>query len=64
VNRQRPGRRTCPAKGRATSWSRSWWTAVKGVLDPQNPAGGFLMKDLILLGAALYTAGEALQASQ
>ena len=28
-------------------------------LSPSNPLGGFLMKDLILLGAALYTAGEA-----
>jgi uncharacterized membrane protein YkgB len=42
----------------------SFLFTTPGVLDPQNPVGGFLMKDLILLGAALYTAGEALQASQ
>ncbi len=32
-----------------------------GALEPGNAAGGFLMKDLILLGAAVCTAGEALQ---
>jgi len=31
---------------------------------PHSPFGGFLMKDLILLGAALYTTGEALDASR
>jgi len=34
------------------------------VLAPDNPFGGFLMKDLILLGAALYTAAEALAADR
>jgi hypothetical protein len=29
-----------------------------------SPAFGFLVKDLILLGAALYTAGEALHVSK
>ena len=28
-------------------------------LSPTSPIGGFLMKDIVLLGAALYTAGEA-----
>jgi uncharacterized membrane protein YkgB len=32
-------------------------------LAPGNPAGGFLMKDIFLLGAALLTAGEALLAA-
>lgn len=32
-------------------------------LDPKNMLNGFLLKDLILLGAALYTAGEAWAAS-
>jgi hypothetical protein len=32
------------------------------VTTPQPPTG-FLMKDLILLGAALYTAGEAFAAA-
>jgi uncharacterized membrane protein YkgB len=30
---------------------------------PSNPCGGFLMKDVLLLGAALYTAAEALEAA-
>jgi uncharacterized membrane protein YkgB len=42
----------------------SFLFTTPGVLDLQNPASGFLMKDLILLGAALYTAGEALHAAQ
>ncbi len=32
-------------------------------LDPQSSDAGFLLKDLTLLGAALWTAGEALLAS-
>jgi uncharacterized membrane protein YkgB len=31
--------------------------------SPSSPWGGFLMKDLLLLGAALYTAAEALDAA-
>lgn len=31
------------------------------VFAPSSPWGGFLMKDLILLGAALFTASEALR---
>ena len=38
----------------------SFLFSTPGVLDPMSPAFGFLVKDLILLGAALYTAGEAL----
>ena len=40
----------------------SFLFSTPGVLDPINPAFGFLVLDLILLGAALYTAGEALRA--
>jgi reactive chlorine resistance protein C len=40
----------------------SFLVTTPGVLAPGHPAGGFLMKDLILLGAALYTAAEALSA--
>jgi uncharacterized membrane protein YkgB len=40
----------------------SFLFSTPSVLDPMSPAFGFLVKDLILLGAALYTAGEALQA--
>ena len=35
-----------------------------GALSPMSPIGGFLLKDIILLGAALYTAAEALEAHQ
>jgi uncharacterized membrane protein YkgB len=41
----------------------SFLVTTPGALSPENPIGGFLMKDLILLGAALYTAGEARSAS-
>ena len=40
----------------------SFLFSTPGILDPMSPALGFLVKDLILLGAALYTAGEALHA--
>ena len=39
-----------------------FWGVVDGVLVPTG-AGGFLIKDLLLLGAALWTAAEALAAS-
>jgi uncharacterized membrane protein YkgB len=42
----------------------SFLVSTPGVLEPTNPFGGFLMKDVILLGAALYTAAEALQAAK
>jgi uncharacterized membrane protein YkgB len=37
----------------------SFLFTTPGALSPSSPLSGFLMKDLILLGAALYTAGEA-----
>jgi uncharacterized membrane protein YkgB len=42
----------------------SFLFTTPGALDQSNPLGGFLMKDVILLGAALYTAGEALAAAR
>ena len=42
----------------------SFLFSTPGVLDPMSPAFGFLVKDLILLGAGLYTAGEALHVSK
>jgi reactive chlorine resistance protein C len=41
----------------------SFLVTTPGALATDNPIGGFLMKDLILLGAALYTAAEALEAA-
>lgn len=41
----------------------SFLVTTPGVFAPENPAGGFLMKDLVLLGAALFTAAEALEAA-
>ena len=35
------------------------WARVDGIIAPAG-AGGFVIKDLLLLGAALWTAGEAL----
>jgi uncharacterized membrane protein YkgB len=37
----------------------SFLFTTPGATDPSGELGGFLLKDLILLGAALYTAGEA-----
>ena len=42
----------------------SFLATTPGVLAPSNPAGGFLMKDPLLLGAALFTAAESLLASE
>jgi reactive chlorine resistance protein C len=42
----------------------SFLVTTPGALEPDSAIGGFLMKDLILFGAALYTAGEALAASK
>jgi len=42
----------------------SFLVTTPGVLAPTNPFGGFLMKDVMLLGAALYTAAEALEVSR
>ncbi len=41
----------------------SFLITTPGVLAPDNPFGGFLMKDVILLGAALATAAEAIAAT-
>ena len=41
----------------------SFLITTPGVWAPDSPFGGFLMKDLILLGASLHTAAEALSAS-
>jgi uncharacterized membrane protein YkgB len=41
----------------------SFLVTTPGVFSPTNPFGGFLLKDIMLLGAALYTAAEALQAA-
>ena len=41
----------------------SFLATTPGVLAPTNPFGGFLMKDIMFLGAALYTAAEALDAA-
>lgn len=61
-------RRWWPAvSGYASLWASgiflitlSFLVTTPGVLEPTNPSGGFLMKDILLLGAALFTAGEAL----
>jgi len=42
----------------------SFLFTTPGALAPGNPAGGFLMKDILLLGAALMTAGEAFLAAR
>ena len=42
----------------------SFLVSTPGILEAGNPAGGFILKDCILLGAALDTAGEALLAAR
>jgi len=42
----------------------SFLLTLPGAFEPTNPWGGFLMKDLILLGAALVIAAEALGAAR
>jgi uncharacterized membrane protein YkgB len=42
----------------------SFLITTPDVFAPSSPWGGFLMKDIILLGAALFTASEAFGASQ
>jgi uncharacterized membrane protein YkgB len=37
----------------------SFLFTTPGATAPESPIGGFLMKDVVLLGASLYTAGEA-----
>lgn len=41
----------------------SFLVTTPGALEPTNPAGGFLMKDVMLLGGSLFTAAEALRAA-
>ncbi len=38
----------------------SFLVTTPGVFAPSSPWGGFLMKDIMFLGAALFTASEAL----
>jgi uncharacterized membrane protein YkgB len=42
----------------------SFLFSTPGVLSPTHPANGFLLKDIMLLGAALVTAAEALRAAR
>lgn len=42
----------------------SFLFSTPGAISPASPINGFLLKDLLLLGAALYTAAEALNASR
>jgi reactive chlorine resistance protein C len=42
----------------------SFLFTTPGAISPMHPANGFLMKDLLLLGAALYTSAEGLSASR
>lgn len=41
----------------------SFLFTTPGALSPSSPFNGFLMKDVVLLGAALFTAAEARAAS-
>jgi uncharacterized membrane protein YkgB len=41
----------------------SFLLTTSGVWEPSSPFGGFLMKDLLLLGAALSSAAEALKSA-
>lgn len=42
----------------------SFLFSTPGALSLKHPAAGFLMKDVVLLGAAIATAGEALRAAR
>jgi uncharacterized membrane protein YkgB len=42
----------------------SFLFTTPGGLSPMGPAFGFLVKDVVLLGASVYTAGEALRAAR
>jgi uncharacterized membrane protein YkgB len=42
----------------------SFLFSTPGALSPAHPANGFLLKDILLLGAALFTAAEALRAAR
>jgi len=42
----------------------SFLFSTPGALSPMHPANGFLMKDIVLLGACIATAAEALKAAR
>jgi uncharacterized membrane protein YkgB len=42
----------------------SFLFSTPGALSPMHPASGFLMKDIVLLGACLATAAEAARAAR
>jgi uncharacterized membrane protein YkgB len=42
----------------------SFLFTTPGALSPMHPASGFLMKDVVLLGASLATAAEAARAAR
>jgi uncharacterized membrane protein YkgB len=42
----------------------SFLFSTPGALSLKNPAGGFLMKDIVLLGACIVTAAEAYRAAR
>jgi uncharacterized membrane protein YkgB len=42
----------------------SFLFSTPGALSLKHPAGGFLMKDVVLLGACVATAAEALRAAR
>src|SRR5690349_5049545 len=41
----------------------SFLATTPGIWEPTNPFGGFIMKDIVLLGAALWSSAEALRAT-
>jgi len=42
----------------------SFLVTTPGAISPASPLNGFLLKDLLLLGAALFTSAEALTAAR
>jgi uncharacterized membrane protein YkgB len=46
------------------STTLSFLFTTPGGLSPEGPAFGFLVKDVVLLGASVHTAGEALRAAR
>jgi uncharacterized membrane protein YkgB len=41
----------------------SFLVTTPGIWEPTNPFGGFILKDIVLLGAALWSSAEALRAA-
>ena len=65
----RPFSPTVSAIGSATGavtflTTLSFLFSTPGALSPMHPANGFLMKDIVLLGACIATAAEALKAAR